>query len=228
MTYFKSAFIAATFICIGAHAQTADSPAAKKSFDELFGGGPSVIDDRSYNYQYKFHNGPSVSFEIQQEGSMSYPGPPVELVELNLNNVTIDLEMIDAINAFFKEKVDNIYPSSAPIACTEYGQAAPGRRIGPCEEIRLQFRADFKDRSTFVHPESGISNFWGFCSIFIRVRERDASAWCHSMVEEPVFSSITYLPGYGPHGWRREYDSWNPKSSLVNDSKATIENPSAE
>lgn len=194
MTYFRPVLIAAAFICAGAQAQTADSPAAKKSANILtYSEGahrlPLVpIDGTKYAYETKFKAGPSVSFELQQQPvatdkwyrSIQLFDYPVEVTRLDLNGVSLEPRIIDRMNAFWRNRLSGAHSDLTPVSCSKRGAPAVANGPEPCEEIRLRFKAYFNDGTTFKNPETGRYGMQGACTIFVRVRERDASWWCHS------------------------------------------------
>lgn len=172
---------------LAGHAQEGSLAATKnlQQIEENAGTPPALPE---HIHRGSFWRGPSVSFGVGRfDDGIHGAGDSIQLSELSLNQRPIDSETVDAINAFLRENLDpyNLKLSENPIICSAYGESIGPDRLEPCEEIRLQFKASFRDWEKFTHPESGAYNSSGTCSIFITVRTRDVSWWCHGRDANP-------------------------------------------
>ena len=177
MTTLKSTALALTLICITGlpgQAQTADSNAATKTLEEIRETGWNYGNiGAEFTQKKHFGSGASLSVGIRD----IHLG--TELTELTLNDLPIDVDTFNAIDAFLQEYAYNASPDENSLSCSKEGPQL-AQEIEPlCEEIRFEFDASFLDHEIFVEPETGEYDGAGTCSIYVTVRTRDASVWCH-------------------------------------------------
>lgn len=197
MTHLKSTLSAIALLGISKPvlAQTSNSPAAQKSADELlFGDYLSLGAKHSTNLvERTFHDGTSIVFEIGHEAvgtgefvkGIELTQAPTRVTRLEVNKLALAPRILDTINTFLESNVSGALPHHAAVMCSKSGQATAEGKWPPCEEIRLKFTAAFVDNKTFRDPTTnklvpGEAGYYGACTIFVVVKDRDASIWCHA------------------------------------------------
>ncbi|MEO0448767.1 MAG: hypothetical protein AAFZ74_00440 [Pseudomonadota bacterium] len=197
MTYLKSTLSALSLLGLSTPvlAQTSDSPAGQKSAHELlFGDYLSLGAKNSTNLvERTFHDGTSIVFEIGHEAvgtgefvkGIELTKAPTKVTRLEVNKLALAPRILEKINAFLESNVSGALPHYAAVMCSKWGQPTAEGKWPPCQEIRLKFTAAFADNETFRDPKTnqlvaGEAGYYGACTIFVVVKDRDASIWCHA------------------------------------------------
>ena len=198
MTYLTSTLSALALIGLSAPAlsQTADSPAAQKSDFEVLQGDfviLSAFKRRNQVFEHTLWDDTSIAFAFGHEATgtgefhkgIELADAPPRVTRLELNGLTLAPRTLDKINTFLDSHISGMFPDTAAVLCSEFGQAAAEGKWPPCEEIRLKFQAAFNNNETFRDPTTnqlvpGEAGYYGACTIFVVVKDRDASIWCHA------------------------------------------------